>query len=78
MDVLQDAKASDKAKEEAIARLVAEYKSKQNAVGLADLVKKSRVFLASLPKAKTAKLVKQLIDDFSDIPDSQSLQVWEL
>ncbi|KNE63977.1 hypothetical protein AMAG_09039 [Allomyces macrogynus ATCC 38327] len=42
---------------------------------LAALLNQCRTFLVSLPKAKTAKIVRTLIDYFSDIPDSLALQV---
>jgi 26S proteasome regulatory subunit N6 len=42
---------------------------------LGKLVRGSHAFLISIPKAKTAKIVRQLIDYFSDIPNSLPLQV---
>ncbi|KAI8808045.1 hypothetical protein BJ742DRAFT_756981 [Cladochytrium replicatum] len=64
-----------KVKETAITKLSLLLKSQGKAQDLADLIRSSRAFLSTLPKAKTAKIVRTLIDLFSDIPDSLSLQV---
>ncbi|KAI8810894.1 PCI domain-containing protein [Cladochytrium replicatum] len=64
-----------KVKETAITKLSLLLKSKSKAHDLADLIRSSRAFLSTLPKAKTAKIVRTLIDLFSDIPDSLPLQV---
>lgn len=73
--VLSSPSSTDKQKDEAINALAAQYLSEKNATALADLVVKSRTFLASLPKARTAKLTKQLIDNFGSIPNSQTVQI---
>ncbi|ORX50531.1 PCI-domain-containing protein, partial [Hesseltinella vesiculosa] len=42
---------------------------------LAELLRSSRDFMSTIAKAKTAKLIKSLIDMFSDIPDCLPLQI---
>ncbi|KAK3946334.1 hypothetical protein QBC46DRAFT_301617 [Diplogelasinospora grovesii] len=51
------------------------YRDEKNAKALVDLVTKSRTVLSSFAKAKTAKLVRQLLDLFEDIPNSLDIQI---
>ncbi|MCJ1282686.1 26S proteasome regulatory subunit rpn6 [Xylographa opegraphella] len=51
------------------------YRDGQKANELADLVRTSRSTLSSFAKAKTAKLVRQLLDLFSSIPNTISIQI---
>ncbi|KAL1884375.1 hypothetical protein VTK73DRAFT_69 [Phialemonium thermophilum] len=51
------------------------YRDEKNTQGLIDLVTKSRTILSSFAKAKTAKLVRQLLDFFQDIPDTLDTQI---
>ncbi|PPQ92937.1 LOW QUALITY PROTEIN: hypothetical protein CVT25_000101 [Psilocybe cyanescens] len=45
------------------------------AEGLAEVVNRSRAFMSSTAKAKTAKLIRTLLDYFAAIPDSQKVQM---
>ncbi|KAK3345335.1 putative 26s proteasome p44.5 protein [Neurospora tetraspora] len=51
------------------------YRDEKNTQGLVDLVTQSRTVLSSFAKAKTAKLVRQLLDLFEAIPDSLDIQI---
>lgn len=51
------------------------YRDQKNSQELVDLVTKSRTVLSSFAKAKTAKLVRQLLDLFEDIPNSTDIQI---
>ncbi|KAK1777871.1 hypothetical protein QBC45DRAFT_177556 [Copromyces sp. CBS 386.78] len=51
------------------------YRDEKNTQGLVDLVTQSRTVLSSFAKAKTAKLVRQLLDLFEPIPDSLDVQI---
>ncbi|EAA27271.1 putative 26s proteasome p44.5 protein [Neurospora crassa] len=51
------------------------YRDEKNSQGLVDLVTQSRTVLSSFAKAKTAKLVRQLLDLFEAIPDSLDIQI---
>lgn len=51
------------------------YKDEKDSGKLVELITTSRTVLSSFAKAKTAKLVKQLLDFFHDIPDSVDTQV---
>ncbi|KAJ9649151.1 26S proteasome regulatory subunit rpn6 [Neophaeococcomyces mojaviensis] len=55
-----------------LGELYREHKKQQD---LADLVKTSRQTLSTFAKAKTAKLVRQLLDLFADIPNSLETQI---
>lgn len=61
--------------EKALLRLGQLHRDQKDAEGLAKTVVDSRQFMASIAKAKTAKLVRILIDYFNDIPDSRELQI---
>ncbi|KAJ3362072.1 hypothetical protein GGF32_006525 [Allomyces javanicus] len=78
LEVLQSSATGEeavRAKEAAILKLGQLYRMQRAAKELAALLSQCRTFLVSLPKAKTAKIVRTLIDYFSDIPDSLALQV---
>lgn len=62
-------------KERALLALGVLYKQLQKPADLAELIREQRGFLGSIPKAKTAKIVKSLIDDFSEIPKSLDIQI---
>lgn len=51
------------------------YRDQKNADELVGLVTKSRTVLSSFAKAKTAKLVRQLLDLFGAIPNSLDIQI---
>ncbi|KKK12013.1 26S proteasome regulatory subunit RPN6 [Aspergillus ochraceoroseus] len=47
----------------------------ENALEIAELIKTSRDSFSSFAKAKTAKLVRQLLDLFSEIPNTLDIQI---
>ncbi|KAK4132981.1 PCI-domain-containing protein [Trichocladium antarcticum] len=51
------------------------YRDQKNTDELVGLVTKSRTVLSSFAKAKTAKLVRQLLDLFETIPNSVDIQI---
>ncbi|KAK4209575.1 hypothetical protein V8F33_013393 [Rhypophila sp. PSN 637] len=51
------------------------YRDAKNSQELVGLVTQSRTVLSSFAKAKTAKLVRQLLDLFEDIPNSTDIQI---
>lgn len=51
------------------------YRDQKNTKELVELVTKSRTVLSSFAKAKTAKLVRQLLDLFEAIPNSTDIQI---
>ncbi|PWN53856.1 putative 26S proteasome non-atpase regulatory subunit Rpn6 [Violaceomyces palustris] len=71
----QEDEATLKEQEAALLRLGQLYKDTKNATALADTVRSSRTFMASIAKAKTAKLIRTLIDYFSEIPGSSQIQI---
>ncbi|KAH6563839.1 hypothetical protein BASA60_010551 [Batrachochytrium salamandrivorans] len=64
-----------KIRESSITKLGELYKDLNKADDLAALIRSSHDFLLSISKAKTAKIVRTLIDQFSEIPNSLPLQV---
>jgi 26S proteasome regulatory subunit N6 len=64
-----------KVKEQSIVRLGEIYRDLKKPQDLATLMESSRAFLSGISKAKTAKIIRNLIDSFSDIPDALPLQV---
>jgi 26S proteasome regulatory subunit N6 len=64
-----------KVKEQAISCLSEVYVKLQNAKALSDLLSQLRQFFAVIPKAKTAKIVRGIIDQISKVPGSTQLQV---
>ncbi|KIW53295.1 hypothetical protein PV05_08884 [Exophiala xenobiotica] len=61
--------------ENALVGLGVLYRDHRRSEDLAQLVKTSRSTLSSFAKAKTAKLVRQLLDFIAEIPDTLELQV---
>ncbi|BFZ63229.1 26S proteasome regulatory subunit rpn6 [Saitoella coloradoensis] len=51
------------------------YKDQKNIDALADLVRKSRTFMSSFAKAKSAKIIRTLIDDFNPIHSATPVQI---
>jgi 26S proteasome regulatory subunit N6 len=51
------------------------YKDEKNTQELVALVKESRAVFSSFAKAKSAKLVRQLLDLFRDIPNSTDIEI---
>ncbi|ORX96015.1 PCI-domain-containing protein [Basidiobolus meristosporus CBS 931.73] len=66
---------SVKIKEQSLLKLGELYQKLNQPTELSELIRNSRSFLASIPKAKSAKLIKTLVDCFSGIPDSLDLQI---
>ncbi|KAI5476139.1 26S proteasome non-atpase regulatory subunit 11 [Pseudohyphozyma bogoriensis] len=64
-----------KEKEQAILKLGEHYRDVKDAASLADVVRSSRSLMEHLAKAKTAKLIRTLLDYFSTIPNSSALQI---
>ncbi|PWZ02218.1 putative 26S proteasome non-atpase regulatory subunit Rpn6 [Testicularia cyperi] len=71
----QNNEAFLKEQESALLRLGELYRDTKNANALADIVRSSRTFMSSIAKAKTAKLVRSLIDFFEGIPESKQIQI---
>ncbi|KAI0340008.1 PCI-domain-containing protein [Trametopsis cervina] len=59
----------------ALVKLGELYRDQHNAQGVADVINKSRAFMSSTAKAKTAKLIRTLLDFFGPIPDSREIQM---
>jgi len=64
-----------KAKEQAIYELGDLYAQNNQGEKLATLLTSLRPFFATIPKARTAKVVRTLIDQVAKIPDSMALQM---
>lgn len=64
-----------KAKESAIQKLTDLYVKTQNAMSLRGLLSELRPLFGVIPKAKTAKVVRTIIDSIAKIPGSTDLQV---
>ena len=75
MLVAPDDEALLSEQEQALLRLGQLHRDQRDAEGLARTVIDSRQFMASIAKAKTAKLVRILIDYFNDIPNSRDVQI---
>lgn len=73
-DQATDAEAV-KRKEEAISQLSDAYVKQQDAKALTELLAQLRPFFAVIPKAKTAKIVRNIIDQITKIPNSTDIQV---
>ncbi|CAL1705801.1 unnamed protein product [Somion occarium] len=61
--------------ENALVKLGELYRDQKNAQGVAEVINLSRSFMSSTAKAKTAKLIRTLLDFFTTIPDSQQIQI---
>ncbi|BGP55118.1 hypothetical protein JCM8202_004621 [Rhodotorula sphaerocarpa] len=61
--------------EQAIVKLAELYRDQRDARALADILTQSRHLVVNLAKAKTAKLIRTLLDLFAGIPDSTALQI---
>ena len=66
---------SVKVKEQAIAKLTDLLVKQQDAAALASLLTELRPLFSAIPKAKTAKLVRTVIDSIAKVPGSTQLQV---
>jgi 26S proteasome regulatory subunit N6 len=64
-----------KVKEAAVGMLADALTRQAKAQALAQLLQDLRAFFAVIPKAKTAKLVRTVIDQIAKVPDSTELQV---
>lgn len=64
-----------KVKEEAIQKLTETKVKQKDAQGLKQLLTDLRKLFEKLPKAKTAKIVRNLIDAIAKVPNSTALQV---
>ncbi|CDR48069.1 RHTO0S16e00606g1_1 [Rhodotorula toruloides] len=62
-------------KEQAILKLGELYRDAKNADALAEVLKSSRPLVEHMAKAKTAKLIRNLLDFFGDIPGSTQVQI---
>ncbi|KAF4576434.1 proteasome subunit S9 family protein [Pleurotus pulmonarius] len=67
--------AASNQQELALAKLGELYRDQKNAEGVAQLITLSRGFMSSTAKAKTAKLIRTLLDFFNAIPNSQQIQI---
>ncbi|KAI6009035.1 proteasome regulatory particle subunit [Pisolithus marmoratus] len=61
--------------ENAMIKLAELYRDQKNAQGLAEVITLSRSFMSSTAKAKTAKLIRTLLNYFNDIPNSRQIQI---
>ncbi|KZV71944.1 PCI-domain-containing protein [Peniophora sp. CONT] len=61
--------------ETALVKLGELYRDQKNAKGLAEVITLSRSYMSSTAKAKTAKLIRTLLDYFNPIPDSSQTQI---
>ncbi|KAG0657150.1 26S proteasome regulatory subunit rpn6 [Rhodotorula mucilaginosa] len=64
-----------KQQEQAIVKLAELYRDQKDADALADILRQSRTLVVNLAKAKTAKLIRTLLDLFAAIPDSIPIQI---
>jgi hypothetical protein len=67
-----------KVKEAAIVKLGEAYVKLQDATALRDLLAQLRPFFTLIPKAKTAKIVRGIVDQIAKVPNSTELQVMRL
>ncbi|KAG5635823.1 hypothetical protein H0H81_010010 [Sphagnurus paluster] len=61
--------------ETALVKLGELHRDQKNAKGLAEVITLSRAFMSSTAKAKTAKLIRTLLDFFTPIPNSRQIQI---
>ncbi|KAG5642572.1 hypothetical protein DXG03_002559 [Asterophora parasitica] len=71
----EEASQSLREQETALVKLGELYRDQRNAQGLAEVITLSRAFMSSTAKAKTAKLIRTLLDFFLPIPDSRTIQI---
>ncbi|KAK0489018.1 PCI-domain-containing protein, partial [Armillaria novae-zelandiae] len=74
-DVQQQKMQTLRDQETALVNLGQLYRNQKNAQGVAAVITLSRSFMSSTAKAKTAKLIRTLLDYFNAIPDSQQVQM---
>ncbi|SJL03867.1 probable 26S proteasome non-atpase regulatory subunit Rpn6 [Armillaria ostoyae] len=74
-DVQQQKAQTLRDQETALVNLGQLYRDQKNAQGVAEVITLSRSFMSSTAKAKTAKLIRTLLDYFNAIPDSQQVQM---
>ncbi|KAI0029249.1 PCI-domain-containing protein [Vararia minispora EC-137] len=61
--------------EAALVKLGELYRDQKNAKGLAEVITLSRSYMSTTAKAKTAKLIRTLLDFFNPIPGSAQVQI---
>ncbi|KAG9314892.1 proteasome regulatory subunit [Chiua virens] len=61
--------------EAAMIKLAELHRDRKNAKDLAEVITLSRSFMSSTAKAKTAKLIRTLLNYFNDIPNSRQVQI---
>ncbi|KAF9459082.1 proteasome regulatory particle subunit [Collybia nuda] len=61
--------------ESALVKLGELYRDERNGKGLSEVITLSRSFMSSTAKAKTAKLIRTLLDFFTPIPNSKEVQI---
>ena len=66
---------SIKVKEEAVSRLAALFMKEKDAASIKKLLTDLRPLFGEIPKAKTAKIVRSLIEAIAKVPNSVELQV---
>ncbi|KAF9047153.1 PCI-domain-containing protein [Hymenopellis radicata] len=74
-DVQQQKAQTLRDQETALVNLGQLYRDQKNAQGVAEVISLSRSFMSSTAKAKTAKLIRTLLDYFNTIPNSQQIQM---
>ncbi|TFK93259.1 PCI-domain-containing protein [Polyporus arcularius HHB13444] len=72
---VEEREAELRRQESALVKLGEIYRDQKNAKGLAEVITLSRSFVSSTAKAKTAKLIRTLLDCFNSIPNSQATQI---
>ncbi|KAJ1990664.1 26S proteasome regulatory subunit rpn6 [Dimargaris cristalligena] len=75
MATTANAKAPASAQEQEVLRLALIYRDEKKPQELCQLIRNSREMLGSIPKAKSTKIIKTLIEHFSQIPNSLDLQI---
>ena len=66
---------SIKIKEQALQKLASLYAKQHDATALRTLLAELRPLFSSIPKAKTAKIVRTLVDTIAKVPNSTAIQV---
>ncbi|KAI1791724.1 PCI-domain-containing protein [Ganoderma leucocontextum] len=72
---VEEKEAELRHQEAALVKLGELYRDQNNAKGVAEVITLSRSFVSSTAKAKTAKLIRTLLDCFNTIPNSQKIQI---